>query len=124
VPGCRPAAGSLLGKADQRNYRFSKTDSTAIIAWINSNLEVSWIAHDEKIYASEVALIQFKLPNSVQRHLPLFNLRDNPNALRELTCAPRALRADRRRATRLRNAATRDDALDRVGTGSGSPFSS
>ncbi|KQZ84127.1 hypothetical protein ASD56_08930 [Microbacterium sp. Root166] len=81
VLGYRPVAGSLVGKANQRNYRFSPTDTVAIVNWINDNLEVSWVAFDEGVHDVEVALIR--------RHGPLLNLRDNPRALRELS----ALRA-------------------------------
>jgi hypothetical protein len=81
VLGYRPPAGSLLGKRNQQNYRFSPADSAMIVAWINSNLEVSWVALDEGVHASEVTLIQ--------KHTPLLNLRDNPKALPELA----ALRA-------------------------------
>ena len=81
VLGYRPPAGSLLGKANQRNYRFSLADATAILEWINANLDVSWIAFDEGVHNAEVALIQ--------KHKPLLNLRDNPGALPELS----ALRA-------------------------------
>jgi hypothetical protein len=81
VLGYRPPAGSLLGKANQRNYRFSLADATAIVEWINANLDVSWVAFDEGVHNAEVALIQ--------KHTPLLNLRDNPDALPELS----ALRA-------------------------------
>lgn len=76
VLGYRPPAGSLDGRANQRNYRFSSSDNAAIVKWINANLEVSWVAFNENVHANEVALIQ--------RHTPLLNLRDNPRALPEL----------------------------------------
>jgi hypothetical protein len=72
-----------VGKANQRNFRFSPTDTVAIVNWINDNLEVSWVAFDEGVHDAEVALIR--------RHGPLLNLRGNPRALRELS----ALRAHR-----------------------------
>jgi hypothetical protein len=81
VLGYRPLVGSLVGKANQRNYRFSPTDTVAIVEWINDNLEVSWVAFDEGVHEVQVAIIR--------RHGPLLNLRDNPRALRELS----ALRA-------------------------------
>lgn len=77
VLGYRPPAGSLEGKANQRNYRFAPSDSAAVVEWINANLEVSWVVLDKDIHTNEVALIQ--------RHTPLLNLRDNPRALSELS---------------------------------------
>ena len=73
--------GRCFGKANQRNYRFSLADATAIVEWINANLDVSWAAFDEGVHNAEVALIQ--------KHTPLLNPRDNPGALPELS----ALRA-------------------------------
>jgi len=77
VLGYRPAAGSLLGRSNQRNYRFLPSDATAIVEWINTNLEVTWLAFNEGVHEAEVILIQ--------KHTPLLNLRDNPGALAELS---------------------------------------
>jgi hypothetical protein len=77
VLGYRPPVGSLVGKANQRNYRFSPADTAAIVEWINANLEVSWVAFEEGVHVAEVALIR--------RHRPLLNLRDNPAALPQLS---------------------------------------
>ncbi|MDO8382806.1 MAG: HTH domain-containing protein [Microbacterium sp.] len=77
VLGYRPVAGSLAGMANQRNYRFSPTDTESIVAWINANLLVSWVQVDHGIHNMEVALIR--------AHTPLLNLRDNPAALRDLS---------------------------------------
>lgn len=77
VLGYRPPVGSLVGKANQRNYRFSPADTAAIVAWINANLEVAWVAFDEGVHVAEVALIR--------THQPLLNIRDNPEALAELS---------------------------------------
>lgn len=77
VLGCRPPVGSLIGKANSRNYRFSPSDTDAIVDWINLHLEVSWVTLDvDDIPQTEVALIRV--------HRPLLNLRDNPAALPEL----------------------------------------
>jgi hypothetical protein len=51
------------------------------VNWINTNLEVSWVTLDQGVHDGEVALIQ--------KRMPLFNLRDNPGALLDLS----ALRA-------------------------------
>lgn len=82
VLGYRPPAGSLVGKANQRNYQFSSADTARIVGWINANLEVSWVAVNDEIHANEVALIR--------RFTPILNLRDNPRALQQLS----ALRAE------------------------------
>jgi hypothetical protein len=76
VLGYRPPVGSLVGKANQRNYRFSPADTRAIVDWINTNLEVSWVAFEVDVHVAEVALIQ--------EVRPLLNLRDNPAALAQL----------------------------------------
>lgn len=77
VLGYRPPVGSLIGKANTRNYRFSAADTDAIVDWINRHLEVSWVTLDvDDIPRTEVALIRV--------HRPLLNLRDNPAALSEL----------------------------------------
>lgn len=81
VLGYRPPAGSLVGKSNQRNFRFSPADTAAIAEWINTNLELSCVASDVGVHAAEVELIR--------KHTPLLNLRDNPAALPELS----ALRA-------------------------------
>lgn len=77
VLGYRPPIGSLAGEANQRNYRFSPADTAAIVDWINTNLDVSWVAFDEGVHAAEVALIR-----TVR---PLLNLKDNPAALPQLS---------------------------------------
>lgn len=81
VLGYRPPAGSLIGRINQRNFRFSPADSAAVVEWINTNLDVSWIAFEADVHAVEVELIR--------KHTPLLNLRDNPAAVSELS----ALRA-------------------------------
>ncbi|MDT0181457.1 winged helix-turn-helix domain-containing protein [Microbacterium sp. ARD31] len=77
VLGYRPAVGSLVAKGNQRNFRFSPADTAAVVEWINENLVVSWVAFDEGVHVTEVALIR--------SHTPLLNLRDNPAALPELS---------------------------------------
>ncbi|MGN7970211.1 GIY-YIG nuclease family protein [Microbacterium sp. 22296] len=77
VLGYRPLVGSIVGKANQRNYRFSPADTAAIVEWINANLEVSWVAFGEGVHVAEVALIR--------KHRPLLNLRDNPAAVPQLS---------------------------------------
>jgi len=40
VLGFRPPPGSLLGKSNKSNYKFSNADTSAIIEWINTNIGV------------------------------------------------------------------------------------
>lgn len=75
--GYRPETGSLIGKRNSRNYTFHPADERAIIAWINTNLEVSWIPLATGIHDTEVALIR--------RHGPLLNLQGNPRRMAELS---------------------------------------
>ena len=42
VLGYKPERGSLQGKKNQKNYKFSKSDTHAITGWINLHLEVSF----------------------------------------------------------------------------------
>lgn len=78
VLGYRPPAGSLIGKANTRNYRFCPADIGSIVDWINCHLDVSWVALDvDDIHQMEVEFIR--------AHRPLLNLRDNPAALPELS---------------------------------------
>src|SRR3990167_6143329 len=82
VLGFRPAAGSLVGKKNQRNYRFSVTDTAAVIEWINQNLSVRWLTVDPTSLASAEK-------HAIRTHRPLLNTVDNPDPMPELA----ALRA-------------------------------
>lgn len=75
--GYRPVAGSLVGKANTRNYKFSNSDNNDIISWINSNLKVNWIVAEDNFQALENELIE--------KHLPLLNLAKNPMPFSELS---------------------------------------
>lgn len=46
VLGFRPAKGSLAGKRNQNNYKFTKNDTDYITKWIDKNLEVSFVECD------------------------------------------------------------------------------
>lgn len=75
VLGFLPPQESLIGKINQNNYKFSKEDKKEIIAWINSNLEISWISYDGD-FTIEKELIN--------KYCPLLNDRHNPQSLKEL----------------------------------------
>lgn len=80
--GYRPPTGSLIGKGNMRNYKFTPSDSQEIIGWIDSNLIVNWIEFSGAHAVEESELIK--------TNLPLLNLQGNPVRLGELS----ALRAE------------------------------
>lgn len=77
VLGYRPEVGSLLNKANKKNYKFKASNEEEIIAWLNNNTKVNWVA-----YAGDLSEFERTL---IQRYLPLFNLANNPSALIELS---------------------------------------
>jgi hypothetical protein len=77
VLGFRPEKGSLINKANKRNYTFSAKDEKAIINWINQHLLVNWINYEGDFESFEAILIG--------KYLPLLNLDKNPAALKILS---------------------------------------
>jgi hypothetical protein len=78
--GYRPILGSLVGKANQNNYRFSKADTAAIQAWMANHLRASWVElpHDELDPAEAAAIHALR---------PLFNTAGNPDCCSDLAQA-------------------------------------
>ena len=76
VLGYMPLKGSLINKKNKRNYKFTPSDEAKIILWINDNLLINWIEHNNNISMVESDLI-FK-------YNPLLNLDGNPLAMDEL----------------------------------------
>jgi len=76
VLGYRPLKGSLVSKANKRNYKFLPADEQKIIKWINDNLIVNWID-----FSGDFEILETELIN---KHRPLINLAKNPSALQEL----------------------------------------
>lgn len=72
VLGYCPEAGSLMGKRNQNNYKFSSEDEQDLIKWIDENLIINWVAASDNLNAIEDKLIQ--------KHLPLLNISGNPGA--------------------------------------------
>ncbi len=58
ILGYKPPKGSLLIKANKRNYKFSAADNKKIINWINKNLTVNWIEYDADFDTIETKLIR------------------------------------------------------------------
>lgn len=77
VLGYRPEVGSLLNKANKKNFKFKASNEEEVIAWLNKNTKVNWVVNTVGLSEFEKALIQ--------RYLPLFNLANNPSALIELS---------------------------------------
>jgi len=76
VLGFRPEKGSLVGKANQNNYKFSASDEAKIISWIEKNLLVNWVETIDYLNVIEGDLIR--------AHLPLLNIAGHPRAMPEL----------------------------------------
>ena len=77
VLGYRPPLNSLADKKNKRNYKFSPSDETNIVQWINKNLLVNWVEENSDINKTETALIL--------KYMPLLNIAKNPYAINELS---------------------------------------
>ncbi|WP_313377350.1 GIY-YIG nuclease family protein [Chishuiella sp.] len=66
----KPPKGSLIGKSNNNNYKFSKSDSIKIVEWMNENLLFSYLKEEKNIEFIERDLIKhFK---------PILNTTHNP----------------------------------------------
>lgn len=90
ILGYRPPPGSLIGKSNQNNYRFSTSDTAQVVRWINEHLSVNSIEESPAVATTEKALIR--------AHRPLINTTHNPDALPALA----ALRLECRTIARTR----------------------
>lgn len=71
VLGYPPVAGSLAGKANQSNYRFSKPDMDAVVRWMGDCLRISWIVlPKEQLGAIEVIVQLCPLLNTTPACCP------------------------------------------------------
>ena len=70
VLGFVPPKGSLKGKSNQNNYRFSPSDTTRIIEWIEENLLVNFIESEGDIDTIEESIIK--------ENKPIINIKKNP----------------------------------------------
>jgi len=73
VLGFRPQPGSLVGKRNKRNYKFSSADTNAIIEWINANISVRFVvAHLPDKMLEKYAISSLNPPfNSTHNSHPL-----------------------------------------------------
>jgi hypothetical protein len=69
--------GSLVYKANKRNYKFEDDDVVKIVSWINENLLVNWVKIQEGQDELETILIK--------KYSPLLNIAKNPYASTELS---------------------------------------
>lgn len=77
VLGYTPPKGSLINKANKKNYKFSHQDEKKIVEWINDNLKVNWVAHPDNFDTIELTLIE--------KYRPLLNIAKNPSAIEALS---------------------------------------
>lgn len=68
----RPAKGSLIGKKNQKNYRFSKEDNSEITNWLKENVKLGWVEIED---IKELKRLEKEL---IQYFCPLVNLNHNP----------------------------------------------
>jgi len=78
ILGYRPPPGSLIGKTDQNNFRFSQEDTEKIVAWATEHLVVAWL---ELSITQQATYLEKQLIKHIR---PLLNIRNNPSKLREL----------------------------------------
>ena len=76
VLGFRPPVGSLWGKTNQCNYRFSPSDTATVIEWINEHLSVQWLCRSTTLANME--------REAIHRYRPLLNIAHNPAPSPEL----------------------------------------
>ena len=77
VLGFTPRPGSLIGKSNQNNYRFSLGDRNSIVEWIDGHLHVSWVT----MMSKEASAYE---PILVKALTPPFNKDHNPVAVVEI----------------------------------------
>jgi len=77
ILGYQPPDGSLIGKKNQNNYKFSRKDTEDITNWINKNVMVKWI----EMPGNDAKEKEPKVIESIQ---PLLNIKNNPAVLEEL----------------------------------------
>jgi hypothetical protein len=72
VLGFRPPCRSLRGKANRRNYRFSKSDTAQVVRWIDKHLLVRWL----RMPVADLVEVE---PTVIHNLRPLLNTTHNPD---------------------------------------------
>lgn len=77
VLGFRPPAGSLVENIYKNNYKFSDTDASAIIEWINTNISIRFVVDNSPTRKLEKHAINYLKPpfNSTHNPQPLPGLK-------------------------------------------------
>ena len=70
VLGFVPEPGSLEGKKNKKNYKFSKENRISIVRWIEDHLLINFVPFDGDVESVETKLIQ--------KYVPLLNIDKNP----------------------------------------------
>ena len=60
--GLKPPKGSLIGKSNSNNYKFSQSDSIKIVNWMNENLLFDYLKAEKNIDYVEQDLIKHFQP--------------------------------------------------------------
>lgn len=85
VLGYTPIPGHLKGMSNQKNYKFSKTDTEAITKWLLKNTELAVCPIEDDFSIED---------NLIKKYCPLLNDKHNPMKLAEL-------KADRQRCREI-----------------------
>lgn len=80
-----PPKGSLIGYANQKNYKFSPEDTSAIIKWMKLSLMVNWI----QLTPSLILDTEKEL---IVKYAPMMNTTHNPHKNKELAAARKRCR--------------------------------
>ena len=75
--GYTPPKGSLVGKKNKNNYKFSQADTARIIKWLDEHVTVAAV----EIPPDQIPAVE---PYLIRTVMPLLNTQSNPNALPEL----------------------------------------
>lgn len=71
ILGYLPKKGSLVGKANQNNYRFNSGDTEKIIEWIKKSLLVNWTT----VKREDLDIVEGEL---IRKYCPVMNNKHNP----------------------------------------------
>ena len=80
ILGYFPEKGSLIGKSNKYNYRFSDEDTESIREWIRQSLEVNCIVY----IANNLSRVEKDL---IMKYRPLVNIAHNPTPSKALLAA-------------------------------------
>lgn len=80
-----PPKGSLIGYANQKNYKFSPEDTDAIIKWMRRSLAVNWI----QLTPSQILETE---KDMIVKYSPMMNTTHNPHKNKELAAARKRCR--------------------------------